>query len=46
VHNRTEGKRELIDGPRDRKHREEAMKAIEQNDAMLRGRTPPQGIEE
>jgi hypothetical protein len=28
VHNRAEGKRELIDGPRDRKHREEAMKHL------------------
>lgn len=35
VRNREQGKRELRDGPRDRKHRDEAMQMIEQNQATL-----------
>lgn len=35
VRNREQGKRELRDGPRDRKHREEAMRMIEENQAAL-----------
>jgi hypothetical protein len=41
VHNREEGKRELIDGPRDRKHREEALEMMKQNEAMLMANRPP-----
>lgn len=37
VRNREQGKRELRDGPRDRKHSEEALKMIKQNEAMFPG---------
>jgi hypothetical protein len=40
VRDREEGKRELVDGPRDRKQREEAMRMIQQNEAQLRARAP------
>jgi hypothetical protein len=41
VRNREQGKRELRDGPRDRKHRENALQMMKQNEAMLRRHTPP-----
>lgn len=43
VRNREQGKVEYRDGERDRKHREEAMRMIEQNQAMLRRGSPSQG---
>lgn len=42
VRNREQGKVEFIDGPRDRKHREEAIQMIKQNDPRFRNVTPAQ----
>jgi hypothetical protein len=42
VRNREQGKVEFRDGPRDRKHREEAITTMKQNEAMLNRAKPAQ----